>query len=125
MKTPQEVKPRYKPGVDIEAVRPEYRYLLEDFSDEEMRLDARAEDLRREAFSFHGVLTGSALIALYGIFAFAIFTSPDSYGCFRGRCGHSYSAGIVYALIVGAVVWVGARGFYIRFLRKQAKDSEA
>ena len=122
MSAPQERKPRYKPGVNIDAVSPEHRYLYEDFSDEEQRInDRKTEAQLRAAFSLDGVLSGLALIALCSFSAFAIFTGPDSYGCYRGRCGHSYSAGIVYALIVGVVAWAGVRGFYIFFLRERKK----
>jgi hypothetical protein len=63
----RERKPRYKPGVDIDKVQPQHRYLFEDFSQENQQA---AEQKRRadEATDQHN--KRSTWVAVLAIVAF-------------------------------------------------------
>lgn len=104
---------KYRPGVDIEQVRPEYRYLYEDFSQEEARLlHAKSEaDIQaaRASFSLGNALMFLACLAVPACLAYLLLAEPNRLSCDRGRCANSHAMGILALAWLAFTIYVGCR----------------
>lgn len=105
--------PIYKPGIDIESVAPQHRYLYEELPEE-----PSPPGQSPSSISYKDIVAPIALVAICGYFAWAIFTHPDSYVCNRGRCGHGHAAGLICLAIIAVVAWTGVKSLRA-FMRRQ------